>query len=306
MDGMSDFDVQVHSRDAQDHPDTMTTMQGAHTDSCGAPGEQNQNGHTVTTPEGSVYQCKNHLMTAIRDDGYGVIYLTPNRMLDWSDGKAVLSVDISTFKSSYRDWWDITLSPFMDSQALPLLSDLSQGVDLQDPNRNSIVVTTDNGEGGPNLKVVTEGTVEDYGDNYDIPQDEGLTPSAMHRSTFKLTVAASHVRFERVADDARPGVVFIDQEIPPLNWAQAVIQLGHHSYNPRKDGAGVENTWHWDNLHLSESVPFTIIRANELYLTESGTLTFNSPAPKNSYLRFSAIGGVKINGQSVQPRPRGP
>ena len=300
--GMAEFDLQVHSRDAQDHPGTMTEVQAAHTDTCGAPGEQNQNGHTVSTPEASIYQCKGHVMTAIRDDGYGVIYLTPNRMLDWTNGEAVVDVDISTFKSSYRDWWDITLSPFMDAQALPLLSDLSQGVDLQEPNLNSVVVTTDNGEGSPNLKIVTNGRVEGYGDDHHVPQDDGLVPDAMHRSTFKLTITASHVRFERIADDAGPGVTFVDQEIPTLSWSQGVLQLGHHSYNPRKDGAGVEDTWHWDNLYLSNGVLFTIIRSEERYLTDSGTLTFDRPAPPNSYLRFSAIGAVNIDGQVAAPQ----
>ena len=296
MYGMSDFDVQVHSRDAQNHPNTMTAVQGAHTDSCGAPGEQNQNGHTVTTPEGSVYQCKNHLMTTIRDDGYGLIELTPNRLLDWSDGEATLSIDVSTFRSSNRDWWDMYLTAWDAQLALPF----STGeVDLQgNPKGDYLHIDSQ----------LAEKTFTWEGDNVSGPpgwaQPQIQMDSAMTRSTYVLTI-----RKNGTFDFCKPdeNICFAKNAQSGLNITQAVVQFGHHSYNPRKDPQfcsceQIENTWHWDNLYMSDSVPFTIIRANERYQLNAGTLTFSSPAPANSYLRFSAIGGVKINGQSVSPQ----
>ena len=40
----------------------------------------------MSSAEMTVFRCKDHVMTAIRADDYGVIYLTPDRLLDWSDG----------------------------------------------------------------------------------------------------------------------------------------------------------------------------------------------------------------------------
>lgn len=303
---LPDFDVQVQTRNMYNDPYTIETTIGQHGSDCSAPPAT----HDITRPEDTVYSCKNHLMTAIHDGGYGVVYLTPDRMLDWSDGEAVFGFDVSTEDHGARDWWDITISPFMDSQALPLLSDLSQGTDLQGPNKNAIVVTTDNGEGGPNLKVVTNSVVtcpSKGGDcstfAFNTLATEGIAPGtdqAMTRQPFRLTVSKNHVKFERLATATGTNVVFFDTDMPELSWTRGIIQVGHHSYNPRKDDI-IENTWHWDNFYLSDSVPFTIIRSTPRIIQNNGIFTFQQPAPANSYLRFAAVGKIKINGKDVQP-----
>lgn len=288
------WDVQVHDRDAQDHPGTTANMSAEHGADCSAPPASHSTGTAVSA---HVFQCANHIMTAMNGPDYGVIYLTPPEMVDFAAGGTV-SWDMSTEKDSVRDWWDVTISPFLDSQALPLRSDLSDGVDLQGPNRNAIVVKTDNGEGNPNLDVVTNGNVASYG-----PPGwaghfpgEGVaagTNQAMTRQSFRITLTRTHVRFERLASATAPALVFIDQNIPQLNWTQGVIQFGHHSYNPTKDNAGVPATWHWDNIAANPSVPFFIEREQDW--TRGGTVT-TSPAPANSYLRFSAICRPVVDG----------
>lgn len=287
----ANFDVQVHERGSLT---SLPLINAQHGPDCSAPPAT----HPNTSFEGSVYQCANHIMTAMNGPEYGLIVLTPNQMLDFSAGGTV-SFDVSTERMSVRDWWDITVSPFADAQALPLLSDLSQGVDLQNPNRNSVVIATDNGEAAPNLKVVQNGVKTSYGPpGYaGQPINSGIlagTNQAATRQPFRLTLTTTHVRFERLATATGAAKVFIDKDIPALNFTQGVVQIGHHSYTPTKDGAGVPATWHWDNISVSPVIPFSIQRGNER-MTQGGTVTFPS-APSGAYLRFSALCKPVVNG----------
>ena len=287
-----DFDVQVHSRDSANS--AMGTLAAEHGADCGAPPATHLTSGDVRD---SVFQCNGHVMTALNEEGYGAIYLTPNHMVDFGQGGTV-SFELSTEKLSTRDWWDITVSPFADTQALPLLSDLSQGVDLQSPNRNSVVVTTDNGQAAPNLKVVTNGNVTSYGSLAQTPFNAGVvagTNQAKTRQVFKLTLSPTHVRFERLASTSAGALVFLDQNIATLNWTQGVVQFGHHSYNPTKDGAGSPATWHWDNFAIDPALPFTIIHFTDR-ATTGGTIVATTPAPANAYLHFSAICLPVVNG----------
>lgn len=296
----SNWDVQVHERDRPySNFDEMDAMHGT---DCSAPPASH---HTTGSYEDSVFNCKNHLMTAINGGGYGVIYLSPNAMIDFANSGSV-QFEMSTAISSNRDWWDVTISPFMDSQALPLLSDLSQGTDLQEPNKNSVVVTTDNGESAPNLKVVTNGSEKSYGNLNNAYKSTGTdvvagTNQMAVRQTLKLTISKTHVKFERLQSSTAPALIFIDQDIPELSWSEGVIQLGHHSYNPSKacsfDGTCGPNTWHWDTVTINPAIPFSIIKTNTRFVDSNNTtVTFNSPAPANAYLRFGGICKVKVDG----------
>ena len=282
------WDVQVHERDVAIHP--MTAMHGA--DCAGPPAT-----HVIGTNYADhVFQCRDHLMTALNGEEYGVIYLTPPSMVDFST-EGVVQFELSTEKMSKRDWWDLTVSPMADAQALPLLSDLSQGVDLQKPNKNSIVITSDNGEGSPNLKTVTGGTIRYYGGSGD-PISDGVvegTNQMATRQTFKLTLTPTHVKFERLASATAPAAIYVDNNIPARTWTKGVVQFGHHSYDPAKDDAGgVPATWHWDEVQIAPFIPFTISPVSPRF-TKGGVVT-SAPAPANAYLRFSAICKVSVNG----------
>lgn len=285
----ADFDVQVHQRDAF-RGTPMQSLDAQHGADCSAP-------PATHVQPGGVYICKDHLMTALNEEGYGAIYLTPDRMLDFSgpSGGSV-TFELSTLRMSTRDWWDITVSPFLDAQALPLRSDLSQGVDLQGPNRNSIVVTTDNGESAPNLNLIRNGSITRFG-SAGIPFNSGVTSAnpAATRQTFKLTLAFNRARFERIASSTAPALVFFDVALPALSWTQGVVQFGHHSYNPTKDGAGVPATWHWDKFQIDPAIPFYIGHF-PTRTTSGGTITADLPAPANAYLRFSAVCKVSVDG----------
>jgi hypothetical protein len=105
-----DWDVTVHSRDAQ----TWTALEPVdahHGADCSAPPAT----HRTTSYEGTVFLCRDHLMTAISASGYGLIYLTPPVMADFSAGESVIRFDMSTLRTSPRDWVDLWITPYEDN-----------------------------------------------------------------------------------------------------------------------------------------------------------------------------------------------
>lgn len=300
--GASDFDVQVTSR----NPDTwysLSPIEAQHAEDCGPPPAS----HLNTSYEGSVYLCRDHLMTSISgESGYAAIYLTPNQVFDFRDGGSI-TFDLSTERMSHRDWWDITITPYAENLTTPLVSDLSAGVDFQGVPANAINIATDNGEGAPVLKVIRDGKTADIQHGYQVdPPGAGIasgTNQAATRQTFKLTIANGRMKFERLASATAPALLFWDvAAVAP--FTSGVVQFAHHSYVPTKDGAGVPATWHWDNLTIAPARPFTMIKADRRYVDrKGGTVTFASPAPENAYLRFSAICRVSVNGVRVDWQP---
>ncbi len=91
------WDVQVHTRDS-DTWFSLDAINAQHGADCSAPPAT----HTNTSYEGSVFQCRDHVMTALNSTSYGVIYLTPNQIFDFSDGGS-LTFDLSTERMSVRE-----------------------------------------------------------------------------------------------------------------------------------------------------------------------------------------------------------
>jgi hypothetical protein len=288
---MADIDLQVHTAALQQTPNMMRFMEAQHGGACEAPPAT----HSVTQAEMAVFKCRDHVMTALNAEDYGAIYLTPNRMLDWSDGEASFSFDVSTHVFSGREWIDLWLTPWEANLALPLDAGLP---DLQGPPADFLSIDsafcTDPTGGG----CFVWGNDDGGGS-----EPDGLArwqnDSSTQRDTFVLTI-----RQNGTFDFCKPdeNLCWAQNELHGLDATQAVVQIGHHSYNPTKDDAGVPGTWHWDNFSFSDSVHFTMIRANERIMVNSGVFTFPQPAPANSYLRFSAVGRVRINGQLVGPQ----
>src|SRR5258708_34943788 len=65
----------------------LDAMQAQHASDC-APTPAT---HAISSYRDAVFLCNNHVMTAMSAGGYGVIYLTPDHMFDWSGGTATLS-----------------------------------------------------------------------------------------------------------------------------------------------------------------------------------------------------------------------
>ena len=103
----ANWDVQVHSRD-DDTWLTLESMQAGHSMSCDPPPAMH---HFDGSYPMAVFHCRNHVMTAIKATGYGVIYLTPNHLVDFSTGESVVRFDLSTLRTSDRDWVDFWITP---------------------------------------------------------------------------------------------------------------------------------------------------------------------------------------------------
>ena len=282
-----DWDLTVHFRDRDKYYETFEMM-AAHGSDCGPPPAT----HPISLYEEAVFNCKNHLMTALTAPGYGVIYMTPRYMVDFTDGEAVIKFDLSTLRESGRDWVDIWLSPFEDQLQTPLTG----SVDLQGPPKHGIQVVMDLQRDNSKFRafrfddhVETElvGTGRSYrGYEY------FLIPDARRRDTFELRIAKTHLTFGMPDYDFN----WFDLDIDELDWTKAMVQLGHHSYNPTKDcehdGTCGPTTWHWDNVEIAPATPITMIRGNSRYADEATNteVTFNTPSPSDAFLRFSGIG----------------
>jgi hypothetical protein len=290
-----DLVVDTHSRDPSTW-DQLEPMNAQHGTDCAGPPATHAHPRTY---ESVLFQCNNHLMTALTAGGYAMVSMMPTRMVDFSTQGEVY-FDISTEKMSQRDWIAVTITPFNDQLSLPF----NEGdVDLQGMPANALHITNNNGEGG----LVPESYKNGVGTGYipgwaSTPLSSGVlagTNQSATRQPFKLTITPTTMKFERLASPTAPALVFWTVNVD-INFTQGVVQFEHHSYNPTKDGAGTHATWHWDNLRVTPEIPFTAIKATSREARTSGeTVTFNAPAPSNAYLRFTGICTVSVNGTVV-------
>jgi hypothetical protein len=261
------------------------------------------NTHAVDSREGMVFICRDHLMTVVGPAEYGLIYLTPDHMVDFGGGEAVIRFDMSTRVTSKRDWVDIWITPYEQNLAFPLERWLP---DLQGEPANAVQVRMT----PTNVGTVFNGTItRDFAQQKLSAQggkglENLLEPSARERTTFELRISRTHIRFGLPDLDHW----WIDEAIEDLGWERGVVQFGHHSYNPEKDGGGRPNTWHWDNVSIEPALPFTIIGAHQRVIEgETSTATFPIAAPPDTHLRFGAIGLVELSmdgGRTWEPAQR--
>src|SRR6185436_17976076 len=108
--------IAVHSRDTGTFETLETQDNVMHGLDCSAPPAM----HTNNTYEGAVFNCKNHVMTAMSAGGYGLITMTPNALVDFSGGPAIIQWEMSTQRMSKRDWPDVWITPWEDATILPL------------------------------------------------------------------------------------------------------------------------------------------------------------------------------------------
>lgn len=299
-----DYDVQIHSRN-YDSWETLPLIDAQHGADCSAPYAT----HPNTSYEGSVYQCANHLMTALNGAaGYGAIYLTPNQLVDFSQGPAVIDFDMSTDRQSNRDWVQFRLTPWAENMATPLQTWLPD-LDGEPLHQVMFLMGGSKSFNGEANGVGLDGAWWRY-------IDDAITPGtnqAATRQHFRITISMTHVKFEMLPSATAQGVVWVDQDVANLGFNQAVFQLETHSYTPDKacngDGSCGPSTWHWDNVTISPSVPFSIIHTSPRaiiggpYDGITRTVTFDSPAPAGAYLRFSGICKVTVNGVLASDQP---
>ncbi|MFN2323279.1 MAG: hypothetical protein ABR510_10025 [Trueperaceae bacterium] len=294
------WDVQVHKRDHPLRPGQLDTMHAEHGPGCEGPHLT----HHVATVEQAVFLCRDHVMTAVHAEDYGLVYLTPDHQVDFSGGEAFVRIDVSTLRGSTRDWWDLWITPWDDQLVRPF--DLGD-VDLQGPPRNAL-----------HVRMLSDNVlcIDEYRDGVALtphhlesgcawwaPYQGWLTPDAARRDTFEVRVSPTEVTVG-MPDHGR---TFHTWTTPsPIPWRQGIVQLGHHSYTPTKDGAGAPHTWHWDELEIEPSRPFQMIAAiggPHAYVRSTADapcgdgcrVDFEAPAPANAHLRFVAWGTVDLD-----------
>jgi hypothetical protein len=254
--------------------------------------------HLVTEYRDMVFLCRNHMMTATNASGYGVVYVTPGHLVDFSERDAVVRFDVATLRESGRDWIDLWLTPYAENLVAPLDDSLP---DLQGAPRRAVHVrmTAQRGRSAFDAAVVRNHAevrlrVADTTSYETAFAARGLAPSATRRDTFELHVSRTRVRFGM----PRYNLWWVDAEIPGgLDWSRGVIQIGHHSFDPAGDGGG-PTSWHWDNIGAAPAVPFTIVRARSRYVdasTPDGEAAFASAAPEGAYLRAAVIGATEVS-----------
>src|SRR5581483_10940910 len=220
---------------------------------------------------------------------------TPNQLVDFTQGEAVIKFDLSTELRSGRDWIDIRVSPYEDN--LARTGDLFD----QGPPRRSVNVFTSRG-------TLRAEVTRDF-QTSDLPSTSApdwariLTPSATRRHTIEIHLTRTHLKAGMPAYDTW----WIDTDLADLGWSRGVVQFSQHSYSSGKECLEFNpdtrtwdyhperdycpNTWHWDNIGISPAIPFTIDRADRR-VADAGSpaVTLAAPAPSGGNLRFAAIG----------------
>lgn len=277
--------------------DKFNTTLAHHGADCSAPLAT----HAVTDIYNAVFNCRDHMMTTIEGRGYGVAYLTPNQKVKFTDGEAIISFDVSTFKSSGRQWWDIWVQPFQNNFQLPLESWLpayngkpKQAISIKMEGETFNGFYVDNFQ-----QIDLPKTADGWKTVAQVLSERGLQPSATARDKFELRISKNHIKFGMPTYNHW----WIDTDIPDKGWSEGTVTLGHHEYNSSKDCTPnpptdcVATTFHWDNFSISPAVPFTIIKGNEkgVNSTTSNKVTFPSPAPANAFLKFSGVGTIQAS-----------
>ena len=281
----------MHSRD-EDTWDTLEGMDVQHGEDCSPPPAT----HHSDSYAGAVHQCKDHVMTAINGGGYAAIYLTPGAMVRLSQGTATIKFDVSTARTSERDWIDLWVTPFAENLQLPLEDWLP---DLQGPPRHALQIRMDNNEDSTFFRGEL---YDDYGEDK-LPQatDAGyetvLAPSATTRTTFELDISRTHIRFGLPTRS----LWWIDTDVPALSWGggsaarAALVQplkgvrlrrhvraqyvaLGQRKHQP---GSAIRHRPRDQSIRQPRRRPRRHL--------------VSSAAPPNSFLRFSAIGDVVVS-----------
>ncbi len=281
----ADWQVTVHSREAV-HWYELEPMAAQYSRTCDAP----PNTHSINRYDETVYQCKDHISTAINATAYGVIYLTPAYIVDFSE-EATIRFELSTARQTSRDWVDLWISPYDEQLVYPLNTWLP---DLTGEPRNAIHVRLDLSENSRWYAEVVDdfetvkltGTAKSW-QGY----EKFIDPSFEERQVFELKISPTHLRFGMPEHD----FWWYDEEIPTQGWTSGIVQFGHHSYSPSAacdfDGSCHATTWHWDNIAIEPTTPFTIIHTESRFADEGNpSMTFERSAPKGAYLRFAGIG----------------
>jgi hypothetical protein len=285
------------------------------------------NSHVMQSAADTVFICNGHVMTSPGLTGYGAVYMTPPAVADFSQGPATISWDVSTLRTSGRDWVDVVLTPW-DQQSQMAYNNNDQHIP---PNNIHITLAGTNvflayeriGGGiqyGQGTDVQINGDTSTTWDQVFQAQNPPLTESPSRRDKFQITLTRTTISV------CMPGYAYqgqsqfcwirnaqLPQPLDPAVWHDhATVQFDDRVYNAEKAcGVSTEdqfnidhtaygeltcpnNTWHWDNISIAPYLPFSVIKSvPENFAQHTGsptTVTFQSPSVAGSYLAFVQFG----------------
>ncbi len=302
--GTPNYAIFIHSRDVQTQYQPYPSV-ADHGPNCEPPFLNNPEdnyeiSHPVTAYDQVIFSCKNHLMTNLRADGYGLINIMPNQLVDLSQGEAVVTIDVSSFDQSAqgRDWWTITLMPLASFNPLHA-PDWAPDLEGYAPNALWIHTRLFNGKRYFEIEMTdNERKLIKFPAAFK-SLEELVKPSKGTRDTYELRISNNSIRLGmKLREDHPLGQAYFwwvdtetDAEGNPVNipWNKAAVMMGHYVYNSRKGGNGMENTWHWDNLYIAPAIPMSISVPDARFAdSDDPTLSFDLPAPPNAFLLFAA------------------
>jgi hypothetical protein len=246
--------------------------------------------HLITTWQETVFACAHHLMTALQDSGFGAVTMQPPVEADWTSGPVTITLNVSLFRTSSRDWFRIVLTPFAEQLQEPAFSFDVGG----------------NGEPQSGLSIDMKGNAPDVAfcstiiSNY---RESGgqcnwwvyEQPAAQvpgKPATLTITLSSTHLT---VADPVT-GVTFISENLS-LPFSRAAIQLVSYAYDQGKTCGSITtltcaaDTWHWHGISVSQADPITLLPAREpMQDNTQNVMDFPQPAPAGSVLSFYAYG----------------
>ena len=277
------WDIAVHSRDSNTWA-APSPFPAAFGPDCAPDGT-----HVVDSYAAAVFHCADRLVAAAQGAGYGALVLTPNRLVDFSGGEAVVSFDVSTTRNSSREWIEIWVTPFEDNLLLPLLPYMPSGSGVP---RRAVRI----GMGFDATTSFTATVYDEFAEVANLGNGTILETALPGRGDallhFELRLSSDHIAFGLPAED----VWWVDDPLPPLGWTRGVVQLGMHTFDPQKGCLTGDDcaptTWQWDNVAIDPALPFTILTPEQrtVDVTTRTELLFPRPAPAGAYLRFAAVG----------------
>ena len=308
-----DWELTIHQRD-QDRLYEMLPMQADHGPNCEAPPAS----RIISSHEENFYICRNHLMTAnhgtSKNGGYGMVYFTPNRMIDTTDD-FFISFDMSTYRvNPIRNWVDVWITPYDKNLQLALNESFP---DLRGEPTQSIQIQLSQG-GWLRLIVHENGVSTKIGEDDFRTYHDVLEMSRTVRTNFYIGVKNGNLKIGLPEHN----MWWYDQPAPELmlrsGWEESIVQFGHHSYTPYKGcqwslvpdecNEIMADTFHWDNINLYPVREFDLIQGDIRLITDSTStksIRFDRPAPADAYLRFGGIGlNLEVsfdNGSSWEP-----
>ncbi len=284
------WDISIHSRDVETWRQ-MLPMEAHEGTNC----EPYPATHRVREYADTVFQCNGQLLTAIHGSAYAVAYFSPAVTTRFSaEEPTTIRFDVSTARSSSRDWIDIWLSPYEDNLIYPLQPWLP---DLTGEPRNAIHIRMDGswnsrwtGELITNFQSQPLPGTDSAWQGY----ETFIIPSVTKLETYELQASSNRIRFGLPDYD----FWWIDTELQtPLTWNEGIVQFGHHSNDPegacdQNEPVCEPNTWRWDNIAVDPADYFTLVPADARYVdaTTENRVYFNQVAPSGAFLRFAAIG----------------